>query len=335
MKKNEKMVWLAIGVSFTILYIIKYGLEGFLQQLVNGLQLGSLYALIALGYTMVYGIIKLINFAHGDLFMFGAYISAFTGTFLAGRGLIGLAFIPAMLLSMIVTAVLGMSIEKIAYKPLRNKPRLSVLITALGVSLFLENFFALPSEKVFFPFDKVVFGPNMISFPKLIDDRIFNISGISISMVKSIDFFVAILLMIILELIVKKTKIGKAMRAVSFNRDASYLMGIDVNFIIMVTFGIGTSLASAAGTLYALTFCCLDNPFMGIWPGIKAFIAAVLGGIGNIPGAMLGGFLMGIIETYASSINPQLGDISAFSLLIIVLIFKPAGLMGKFEIEKV
>ncbi len=335
MFNRDRSIYAIIIALFSLAYISSYGFSGFMQQLVNGLQLGSLYALIALGYTMVYGIIKLINFAHGDLFMFGAYISAYTGTFLASRGYLGLSFLPSLIVAMIVTAVLGVLIEKFAYRPLRKKPRLSVLITALGISLFLENFFALPPESTFFPLNKIVFGPNMICFPAIIKDKVFTIAGVTFTLIKLLDFTLAVLLMLLLNFMVKKTKIGKAMRAVSFNMDASSLMGINVDYIISITFCIGTSLAAAAGTLYALTFSSIDNPYMGIWPGLKAFIAAVLGGIGSIPGAMLGGFLMGTVETFAVSINPQLGDISAFSLLILVLIFKPAGLLGKFEIEKV
>lgn len=324
----------AIICIFLFIYILYFGLQSFLQQLINGIQLGSIYALIALGYTMVYGIIKLINFAHGDLFMFGAYISCFLGNYLIAKHY-HFAFIIVLIFSMAVTALLGMAIEKIAYKPLRFKPRLAALITALGVSLFLENFFALSPNSVPFPLNKIVFGPAFIPFPALIVDKTYSFAGVSINNIKILDISVSIILMILLQYIVKKTKIGKAMRAVAFHKDASLMMGININKIISITFGIGTSLAAAAGTLFALNYGQLQSPYLGIWPGLKAFIAAVLGGIGNIPGAMLGSYLMGISETFATSINSNFGYGIAFIILIVVLIFKPAGLLGRFTKEKV
>ncbi|MBN2395268.1 MAG: branched-chain amino acid ABC transporter permease [Candidatus Atribacteria bacterium] len=313
---------------------MSFGLKSFLQQLINGIQLGSIYALIALGYTMVYGIIKLINFAHGDLFMFGAYISCFLGNYLIAQNF-RFPFIVVLLVSMIITAILGMIIEKVAYKPLRFKPRLAALITALGVSLFLENFFALSPRDVPFPINKIVFGPAFLPFPALIADQTYNFAGISINNIRILNITVTILLMILLQYIVKKTMVGKAMRAVAFNKDACLMMGINIDKIISITFGIGTSLAAAAGTLFALNYGQLQSPYLGIWPGLKAFIAAVLGGIGNIPGAMVGSYLMGISETFATSINSNFGYGIAFVILIVVLIFKPAGLLGKFTKEKV
>ena len=323
-----------IILFFLFLYILSFGINSFLQQLVNGIQLGSIYALIALGYTMIYGIIKLINFAHGDLFMFGAYISCFLGNYLIAHNF-NYPFIVVLIFSMVVTALLGMAIEKIAYKPLRFKPRLAALITALGVSLFLENFFALSPSNVPFPLNKIVFGPSFIPFPALIADKTYNIAGVSINNIKILDVVVTIILMIALQYIVKKTMVGKAMRAVAFNKDACLMMGININNIISITFGIGISLAAAAGTLFALTYGQLQSPYLGIWPGLKAFIAAVLGGIGSIPGAMLGSYVMGISETFATSINSNFGYGIAFIILIVVLIFKPAGLLGKFTKEKV
>lgn len=316
------------------LYILSFGFQSFLQQMINGIQLGSIYALIALGYTMVYGIIRLINFAHGDLFMFGAYISCFLGNYFIAHHY-RFSFIIVLIISMAVTAILGMVIEKIAYKPLRFKPRLAALITALGVSLFLENFFALSPKNIPFPLNKIVFGPAFIPFPALIVDRTYTIAGVSINNIKILDISVTIILMILLQYIVKKTMIGKAMRAVAFHKDASLMMGININKIISITFGIGTALAAASGTLFALTYGQLQSPYLGIWPGLKAFIAAVLGGIGNIPGAMLGSYLMGVSETFATSINSNFGYGIAFVILIVVLIFKPAGLLGKFTKEKV
>jgi branched-chain amino acid transport system permease protein len=331
----KKYVFISmIIIILLFFYVLSFGITSSLQQLINGIQLGSIYALIALGYTMVYGIIKLINFAHGDLFMFGAYISCFLGNYLIAQNF-SFPFIAVLIFSMAATAVLGMVIEKIAYKPLRFKPRLAALITALGVSLFLENFFALSPVNVPFPLNKIVFGPAFIAFPALIEDKIYYFAGVSINNIKILDISVTIILMILLQYIVKKTMVGKAMRAVAFNKDASLMMGINIDKIISITFGIGTALAAASGTLYALTYRQLQSPYLGIWPGLKAFIAAVLGGIGNIPGAMLGSYVMGISETFATSINSNFGYGIAFVILIVVFIFKPSGLLGKFTKEKV
>jgi branched-chain amino acid transport system permease protein len=331
----KKYIFISVIILlFLFLYILSFGIQASLQQLVNGIQLGSIYALIALGYTMIYGIIRLINFAHGDLFMFGAYISCFLGNYLMAHNF-KYPFIIVLIFSMVVTALLGMAIEKIAYKPLRFKPRLASLITALGVSLFLENFLALSPENVPFPINKIVFGPKYILFPALIAEKTYNIGGITINNIKILDVVITIILMIALQYIVKKTMVGKAMRAVAFNKDACLMMGININNIISITFGIGISLAAAAGTLFALTYGQLQSPYLGIWPGLKAFIAAVLGGIGSIPGAMLGSYVMGISETFATSINSNFGYGIAFVILIVVLIFKPAGLLGKFTKEKV
>jgi branched-chain amino acid transport system permease protein len=331
----KKYVFISIIILILLFsYVFSFGITSSLQQLINGIQLGSIYALIALGYTMVYGIIKLINFAHGDLFMFGAYISCFMGNYLMAQHF-RFPFIVVLIFSMAVTAILGMAIEKIAYKPLRFKPRLAALITALGVSLFLENFFALSPANVPFPLNKIVFGPAFIPFPALIADKTYYFAGLSINNIKILDVSVTIILVLLLQFIVKKTMIGKAMRAVAFHKNASLMMGINIDKIISITFGIGTSLAAASGTLYALTYRQLQSPYLGIWPGLKAFIAAVLGGIGNIPGAMLGSYVMGISETFATSINSNFGYGIAFIILIVVFIFKPSGLLGKFTKEKV
>lgn len=291
----------------------------FLQQLLNGLQLGFVYALIALGYTMVYGIVRLINFAHGDIFMIGAYLGYFAICTLY------LPFPFALLFAMLGCAILGILIEKIAYKPLRNAPRISALITAMGVSLFIEYFTSL----------KFMFGPNYLAYPRPIKVVIYNIGGISISTIQIIVFGVSILLLVMLQYIVMKTKIGMAMRAVSFDKNTARLMGINVDLVISFTFGIGSALAAAGGVLYGIAYPQI-NPFMGIMPGLKAFVAAVLGGIGNIPGAMLGALIMGTVETMSSAyISSTLRDAIAFSILILVLIFKPTGLLGKRDIEKV
>ncbi|MCR4436613.1 MAG: branched-chain amino acid ABC transporter permease [Clostridiales bacterium] len=293
-------------------------METFLQLLIYGLQLGSIYALIALGYTMVYGIIGLINFAHGDFLMVGAFVALFAVT------LFGLGFVPALLISMIITGLLGVSIERIAYKPLRKRPRLSALITAIGVSIVLENFpRALP-----------FIGPAPRPFPQMIPMVKFNVLGVSTNSVQLIMIALSVLLMVMLQIIVTKTQIGRKMRAVSLDKDAASLMGINVNSVISVTFFIGASLAAAGGIFYASTYPMIDV-YMGIVLGLKAFIAAVLGGIGNIPGAMVGGIIMGIAEIFATSINSDLGYGIGFVILIFILLVRPAGIMGKFTIEKV
>jgi len=291
----------------------------FLQQLINGLQLGFVYALIALGYTMVYGIVRLINFAHGDVFMVGAYLGFFA---LASWRL---PLPVAIIIAMVGCAALGVFIERVAYKPLRRAPRISSLITAIGVSLFLEYFTSL----------KFVFGPYFRAYPRPFAIRTYNLNGVTVSNIQIIVFGVAILLMVALTLFVNRTKTGMAMRAVSFDRDAAALMGINVDNIISVTFGIGAALAGAGGVLYGIAYPQI-NPFMGIMPGLKAFVAAVLGGIGIIPGAMLGAVIMGIVEKLTEVyISSTLRDAAAFAILIFVLLVRPTGIMGKREQEKV
>lgn len=299
-----------------------------LQQLINGIQKGSMYSLIALGYTMVYGIIKLINFAHGDIFMVGVYLSYFAGNFCKN-------IFVSMIIAMVGCVLLGIFIQRVAYQPLRDKPRLTMLITALGVSLFLENFLSLDPIRMPFPLKYIVFGPQFRKFPVIIEEKTFNICGIILNNIKLIDFGIAILMMLILEYIVKKTMIGKAMRATAYNKNVAQLMGININYIIVITFVFGTALAGVAGMLYGITYGVIQSPYLGLWPGIVAFVAAVVGGIGNIKGAMLGGFLMGIVETMAISINSNLGYGATFVILIIVLLFKPTGILGSPSIEKI
>ncbi|MGA1871327.1 MAG: branched-chain amino acid ABC transporter permease [bacterium] len=307
----------------------------FAQQIINGLHKGSMYALIALGYTMVYGIIKLINFAHGDVFMVGVYLAYFCGNLLLGAGVRG-SFWIAMIAAMSGCLLLNVAIEIVAYRPLRDKPRLTMLITSIGVSLFLENFLALDPIQIPFPFKYMVFGPQFVPFPSIIKEKAYLIFGIlAISNIKIINLVIAILLMVILEFIVKKTKMGKAMRAVAFDMDVAKLMGININQVISFTFALGGALAGTAGILYGLTYGVIQSPFLGLWPGIVAFVAAVIGGIGNIPGAMVGGFMMGIIETLAISINSNLGYGVTFSLLVLVLLIKPTGLFGSPYTEKI
>ena len=291
---------------------------GFIQQLINGLSLGSIYALIALGYTMIYGIIKLINFAHGDIYMIGAYIGY------ACIKYFNLGLFPSLLISMALCALLGFAIEKIAYKPLRNATRIAALITAIGVSLFLEY------STMF------VVKATVRTYPQILKDISFKpISGIVINIQQIFIFSITIILMLVLQFIVHKTKIGKAMRAVSSDKDAAQLMGINSNSVISFTFAIGSALAGAAGILVGIYYNSI-NPLMGILPGLKAFIAAVFGGIGVIPGALLGGVAIGVIETMVSGYGNSLyKDAVAFAILIIILLVKPSGLLGKNTREKV
>ena len=294
-------------------------LLGLLDNLVRGLSLGSVYAIIALGYTMVYGIAKMLNFAHGDVIMVGAYICFFaTSTY-------GLPPVVGILLSMAVCTVLGIVIERLAYKPLRQAPSLAVLITAIGVSYFLQNAAQLlwtSSPKVF---SSVV--------PK--GDISFFGGQLSVTYLTIVTIVVCVVIMLVLTFFTNKTKMGKAMRACSEDKGAAQLMGIDVNATISITFAIGSALAAIAGVLLCSAYPNL-TPTTGSMPGIKAFTAAVFGGIGSIPGALLGGLLLGIIEIFAGSyISTQLSNAIVFGVLIIVLLVKPAGLLGKKIREKV
>ena len=294
----------------------------FLQQMVNGISLGSVYALIALGYSMVYGIVKLMNFAHGDILMVGAFAGYFV---LNAMGQVTiLSLILAFIVSMVICAIFGVVIEKTCYKPLRNAPKINALITAIGVSIILEN-----GARVI-----PAIGPNPRQFPTF-PNMNYNIFGVSVSLAQSIDILVAILLMLVLFFIVNYTKTGKAMRAVSYDMNAAKLMGINVDNIISFTFAIGAALAGAAGVLFASTYPQVE-PYMGMVPGLKAFVAAVLGGIGSIPGAMVGGFIMGIAETLTKGfISSKLADGVAFGILILILVVKPSGIFGKNTREKV
>ncbi|WP_406677353.1 branched-chain amino acid ABC transporter permease [Moorella sp. ACPs] len=294
----------------------------FLQQIINGLSLGSIYALIALGYTMVYGIIQLINFAHGDILMVGAYIAFFVVVYLK------LNIWLAIIISMIGSAILGVIIERVAYKPLRNAGRLAPLITAIGVSLFLENG------------GLMVLGTEIRSYPAgLITNAqlpltIFGIK-LTATTLQLLILAITIAMMIVLQYIVHYTWAGKAMRAVSYDPDAARLMGINVDNTISLTFAIGSTFAAVAGVLLGLYYNTIQ-PLMGIMPGLKAFVAAVIGGIGLIPGAMVGGFALGIFETMVSGYwSSKLRDPIVFLLLILILLVKPSGLLGKNNTEKV
>jgi branched-chain amino acid transport system permease protein len=297
----------------------------FLQQLINGVTWGSIYALIALGYTMVYGVLRLINFAHGDVYMVGAFAGFYAVRWLnMGEEPTLFGAVIVFLFAMLVCSLLGFIIERGAYKPLRKAPRLTSLITAIGVSLFLENA------------GQLIFGADPKFFPQIIaKNDVISSGGIILTNQQLIVLVVSLFLMASLQLFIKKTKTGKAMRAVSFNREAASLMGISVDRIISITFIIGSALAAAAAVLVALTNPKIE-PLMGIMPGIKAFVAAVLGGIGNIPGAMLGGMIMGIAEVMVVGyLSSTYRDAIAFAILILLLLFKPSGLMGAFTGEKV
>lgn len=289
----------------------------FLQQLINGLSLGSIYALVALGYTMVYGIINLINFAHGDIYMIGAYTAYLVTAYL------GFSFFPALLASMAVCGVLGVLIERIAYKPLRKAPRITALITAIGVSYVIEY-----TTQLFL-------GPTPRVYPQLLPNTSWQIGSVKITYMQLMIFAITIILMTALQFIVKKTKIGRAMRAVSTDETAAKLMGINVDATISFTFLMGSMLAGAAGCLVGIYYNTV-SPLMGMVPGLKAFVAAVFGGIGSIPGAMIGGLFIGIAETMVVGYGSSLyRDAIVYVILILVLIIKPTGLLGKNQKEKV
>lgn len=293
----------------------------FLQQLLNGLSLGAIYALIALGYTMVYGVLRFINFAHADVFMVGAFVGYYAGQLVpVGTFWGGLV---VLLVAMVVCALLGIAIERLAYRPLRGAPTLNVLITAIGVSLLLEY-----SGQVFF-------GAAPRTFPAVFPVRYFAVGGVIVSSNQILVIAVSVALMIVLQAIVFRTKMGIAMRAVALNPKAAVLMGVNNDVVISFTFGLGSALAGAGGILYALNYPSID-PLMGVMPGLKAFVAAILGGIGNVPGAALGGLILGIVETFVSGSQwSTYKDAIAFAILIIILLFRPAGLLGKFTVEKV
>lgn len=300
-------------------------MEGFFQLLLNGTALGSIYALIALGYTLVYGILRLINFAHGDIVMVGAYAGLFAALALhASDHPSFFNFILVLLAAMFVSALLGYLIERLAYRPLRNVPRLNLLITAVGVSLFLENL------------GQVVFGATPRVFPEIMPSTtLWQAGQVSVTNQQVVVFATSLFLMVVLEWIVLKTKLGRAMRAVSHSHETASLVGIPTDFIISFTFIVGSALAAAAGILVGISYPRVD-PLMGVMIGIKAFVAAVLGGIGSIRGAVVGGFIMGIAEAmvvgYGSS---TYRDALAFAILILILLLKPAGLFGKYQPEKV
>ena len=295
----------------------------FLQQLVNGLSLGSIYALIALGYTMVYGVLRLINFAHGDVYMLGAYTGYYLSRKLKGdEPSLGGALL-VMLGAMLVCAIVGIIIERFAYRPVRRAARLTLLITAIGVSLFIENGAQL------------VFGPDPKFFPSLAPRADFLVGGVRLTSEQLTVIAVSFFLMVLLRFFIMKTRTGKAMRAVSFNLDAAKLMGISTDRIIAITFALGSALAAAAGVLIGMQIPKID-PLMGIIYGLKAFVAAVLGGIGNVPGAVLGGLLIGTSEVMVVGyLSSTYRDAIAFGILILVLLLRPQGILGRTQKEKV
>jgi branched-chain amino acid transport system permease protein len=289
-----------------------------LQQCINGLQLGAVYALIALGYTMVYGVLRLINFAHGDIFMLGAFI----GYFLISKFQMPLYLV--FVLTMLATSMIGYLIEKAAYRPLRSAPKISLLITAVGVSLFIEYFLSL----------NALFTPNYIAFPRTFAVVGYDLTLFTVTNVQLIIFSITLVALVLLYLLIYETKYGKAMRAVSFDQETAALMGINIDWIVSFTFIVGAALAGVGGILYGIAYPQI-NVFMGIMPGIKSFIAAVLGGIGVIHGAVLGGLIIGLSEVFVSAfISSTFRDGVIFVILFLVLLLKPSGIFGK-RIEKV
>jgi branched-chain amino acid transport system permease protein len=296
-----------------------------LQQILNGLQLGSVYALIALGYTMVYGILRLINFAHGDIFMISCYFGFFAAcAFLSNSIPTWLTFIATMMVSMLLTALVSVLIERVAYKPLRYAPKVSAVITALGIGLFLENF------------TLATLGPTPRGMPALLPNINYRLGALSLSSVQILIIVISIVLMVLLDRVVQKTMTGMAMRAVSYDKPTASLMGVPVDGIISATFAIGSAVAGAGGVLYSLAYPII-NPYMGVRIGWWAFIAAVIGGIGNVRGAMLGSYILAFVEVFTPMVLPSstYRDFVAFTVLLIVLVVRPTGLMGRVTAQKV
>ena len=298
-----------------------------LYNLIGGLQMGSIYALIALGYTMVYGIVQLINFAHGDIMMVGAYSIYWIMTTSLMKAIAEtqpvLAGVVSVLFAVVVCVALGVFVDRVAYKPLRNAPRISALITAIGISIALEIIAQL------------VFGSGQVNFPTIVPKvTLFKVGRRSINLLEVLTFAVFVLLMIALTLFVQTTRTGKAMRAVSEDQGAAMLMGVNVDKTISITFGIGCALAAIGSVFYAQKVYYV-TPLLGMLPGLKAFVAAVLGGIGSIPGAVLGGFIIGMVETFVKYYASEYVDAMVFGILILVLLFRPTGILGRKMKEKV
>jgi branched-chain amino acid transport system permease protein len=296
-------------------------LTEFFQQLVNGFSLGAIYALLALGYTLVYGVLRFINFAHADVFMVGAFAGLYLAPLVPAGTVLGGLFV--VVGAMAASSLLGVLIERLAYRPLRGAPTLNVLITAIGVSCLLQAI------------GQLVFGAAPRSFPAVFPARALSVGGLNFSSNQVVVLVVASVLVITLRLIVFRTRMGAALRAVAQNPRAARLMGINNDVVIRFTFALGSALAGAGGVLYAVNYPSID-PLMGVLPGLKAFVAAILGGIGSIPGAALGGLLLGLVETWVSgSAYSTYKDAIAFALLILFLLFRPAGLLGRARVEKV
>ncbi|HEX7672695.1 MAG TPA: branched-chain amino acid ABC transporter permease [Bdellovibrio sp.] len=300
-------------------------MQDFVQHLINGISLGSIYALIALGYTMVYGILKMINFAHSDVYMVGAFAAYYVARWMGIDAQPGIGtLILLLVVSMVFCSILGLLIERLAYRPLRNAPKLNILITAIGVSLLLEYG------------GQVVFGADPKVFPDVMKDFvIFSVGGIELRSFDVTVLIVSILAMLGLQFLIYKTKLGKAMRAVSANPGVASLMGINPDRIIAFTFVVGSALAGVGSVLVGMKYPKID-PLMGMMIGLKAFVAAVLGGIGNVGGAVVGALIMGLSEELVVAyLSSTYRDALAFGILIVILIFKPAGIFGKYSVEKV
>jgi branched-chain amino acid transport system permease protein len=320
---------------------LAFNSELFTQLLVNGITLGSLYGLIALGYSMVYGILKLLNFAHGDVYMIGAFVGYGVLTLLGGPLSPNVALGPLIVLmflgAMLASGLLGVVIERFAYRPLREAPRIAPLISALGVSFFLQNSALLLFGAQFRSYDSFVLGSANPEFfePGPLTDPVFVVNGVNVSLVQVIVLTTTVALMVALTLLVAKTRVGKAMRATSYDREAAAMMGIDTDRVIASTFFIGSVLAGAAGVMFGLLFSQVFH-FMGFLAGLKGFTAAVVGGIGSIPGAMLGGLLVGLAESFAGGyLGGRWADLTVFGILILVLLIRPSGLLGTRAIQKV
>ncbi len=301
----------------------------FLDQLLNGLTLGSMYGLIAIGYTLVYGIIGMINFAHGEIFMIGAFISiiSFLVLGMAGITWVPLALIIVLIMAVTLTSIYGWTLERIAYRPLRRSPRLAALITAIGMSIFLQNYVQLLQSARNKPMQPIISGG--VEIMRQQD------YGVAFSYMQMMIIVVTLVLMVVFSLVITRTALGRAQRACEQDRDMAALLGVNVDRTISVTFIMGASLASVAGMMFLLYYGVIDF-FIGFLAGLKAFTAAVLGGIGSLPGAMLGGLLLGLIEAFWSAyFTIEYKDVAAFSVLVLVLIFRPTGLLGKPDIEKV
>jgi branched-chain amino acid transport system permease protein len=337
------LIWWIVVAIMVLMLIWRLGVLAvenptlFAQQVVNGLQLGFVYALIALGYTMIYGVVKLINFAHGDVFMVGSFVSFYTIKYFRLHELpirlvpvlppavgVVIGTLLVVLVSMFVCMVVAVVMERVAYRPLRNAPRIAALITAIGMSFFLEYFGALP----------FVYTSNYIIYERPFEVVVWEAAGIRFSNIMLIIIASSIFLLVLLQYIVHGTKIGKAMRAVAYDKPTSRLMGINVDLVISFTFAVGAAFAGAAGVLYAIAYPQLIV-FMGIMPGLKAFVAAVVGGIGNVPGAFVGSLIMGQAEVLSAGyISTTMRDAIAFALLIVVFLIRPTGIFGEPEGEK-